>query len=110
VPRCVYCDDKKLRKKASYIREVKHETIGHRRTLLRFKAYKFYCYNCRIYFNQQFEGIGKYQRATERLHYQVFHQHTQGVSQQDLSKDFKMKESNDRTLVSQALLVSLSRN
>jgi hypothetical protein len=24
------------------------------------------------------------------LHYQVFHQHTQGVSQQDLSKDFKM--------------------
>lgn len=90
VPRCVYCFGKRLRKKSSYMRQVKHETIGHRRTLLRFKAYKFYCYDCRRYFNQQFEGIGKYQRATERLHYQVFHQHTKGISQQDLSKDFKI--------------------
>ena len=90
VARCVYCSGKRLRKKASYTRQVKHETIGHRLTLLRFKAYKFYCYDCKRYFNQQFEGIAKYQRATERLHYQVFHRHTQGVSQQDISKDFKM--------------------
>lgn len=90
VPRCVYCSGKRLRKKARYTRQVKHETIGHRLTLLRFTAYKFYCNDCRRYFNQQFQGIGKYQRATERLHFQVFHRHTQGVSQQDLSKDFKM--------------------
>lgn len=90
VPRCAYCSGKRLRKKSSYMRQVKHETIGHRLTLLRFKAYKFYCNDCKRYFNQQFEGIGKYQRATERLHYQVFHRHTQGASQQDLSKDFKM--------------------
>lgn len=90
VPRCVHCGSKRLRKKSSYIREVKHETIGHRLTLLRFKAYKFYCNDCKRYFNQQFQGIGKHQRATERLHYQVFHRHTQGASQQDLSKDFKM--------------------
>ncbi len=37
-----------------------------------------------------FPGIGKYQRATERLHYQVFHQHTEGISQQSLSRDFKI--------------------
>lgn len=90
IPRCVYCSGKKLCKKASYIRQVKHETIGHRLTLLRFKAHKFYCYDCKRYFNQQFEEIEKHQRATERLHYQVFHRHTQGKSQQDLSKDFKM--------------------
>jgi transposase len=88
--RCIYCNGKRLRKKSGYLRQVKHETIGHRLTLLRFKAYKFYCYHCKRYFNQQFEGIGKYQRATERLQYQVFHRHTQGASQQDLSKDFKM--------------------
>lgn len=90
VPRCVHCGGKRLRKKSNYLRQVKHETIGHRLTILRFKAYKFYCNDCKRYFNQQFEGIGKYQRATERLHFQVFHRHTQGASQQDLSKDFKM--------------------
>jgi len=90
MPRCVHCNGKKLRKKASYMRHVRHESIGPRQTLLRFKAHKFYCQSCGRYFNQQFPGIGKYQRATERLHYQVFHQHTQGVSQKDLSKDLKL--------------------
>jgi len=90
IPRCVHCDSKKLRKKASFIRKVRHEPIGHRQTFLRFKAYKFYCYNCRRYFNQRFPGIGKHQRATDRLQYHVFHQHTEGVSQQSLSRDFKM--------------------
>jgi transposase len=89
-PRCVHCNGKKLRKKASFIRRVKHESIGYRQSILRFKAYKFYCYDCRRYFNQRFPGIGKHQRATERLQYQVFHQHTEGVSQQSLSRDFKM--------------------
>lgn len=90
VPRCVYCNQKRLRKKASYIRQVRHELIGHRRTLLRFKAHKFYCYHCKRYFNQRFSGIGKYQRATGRLQQQVFCQHTEGVSQKSLARNFKM--------------------
>lgn len=90
VPRCVHCNGKRLRKKCSFIRRVRHESIGYRRTVLRFKAYKFYCYSCHRYFNQRFPGIGKHQRATSRLHQQIFHQHTQGASQQSLSKDFKM--------------------
>jgi transposase len=68
-PHCVHCGGKKLRIKTSFIRQVRHEAVGHRQTLLRFKAHKFYCYTCQRYFNQQFPGIGKYQRATERLHY-----------------------------------------
>jgi transposase len=88
--RCIHCNGKRLRKKASFIREVRHEAIGHRQTLLRFKAYKFYCYPCKRYFNQRFPGIAKYQRSTERLQAQVFHQHTEGVSQQSLSRDFKL--------------------
>ncbi|MDX1900875.1 MAG: ISL3 family transposase [Gammaproteobacteria bacterium] len=90
MPRCVYCNGRKLRKKASYLRHVRHESIGPRQTLLRFKAYKFHCRNCNRYFNQQFPGIGKYQRSTERLHYQVFRHHTQGISQKDLSRDLKL--------------------
>jgi transposase len=88
--RCIHCNGKRLRKKASYERQVRHEAIGPRQTVLRFKAHKFFCYDCRRYFNQRFPGIGKHQRSTERLQAQVFHQHTEGVSQQSLSRDFKL--------------------
>jgi transposase len=90
VPRCVHCNGKKLRKKDSFIRHVRHEPIGYRQVTLRFKAYKFYCRDCQRYFNQQFPGIGKHQRATERLHNHIFHRHTEGVSQKSLSRDFKI--------------------
>lgn len=89
-PRCPHCQSRKVRKKASFTRKVRHEPIGHRSTLLRFKAYKLYCRVCQRYGNQQFPGIGKYQRATERLHKTIFHRHTQGVSQKTLAQDFKM--------------------
>jgi transposase len=89
-PRCIHCNQTQLRKKASFIRQVRHEVFGLRPTILRFKAYKLYCRKCSCYFNQQFPGIGKYQRATERLHDQVFHHHTEGISQQSLARDFKL--------------------
>ena len=89
-PRCPECNSKRLRKKSSFVRVIRHEPIGHRQTILRFKSHKFYCYTCKRYFNQQFPGIGKHQRATERLQYHVFHQHTEGLSQKSLSRDFKL--------------------
>ena len=89
LPRCARCHSKAVRKKDTYNRTVHHEPIGHRRVLLRFKAYKLFCNECRRYCNQQFPGINKYQRSTERLQGQVFHQHINGVSQKDLSQHFK---------------------
>lgn len=88
--RCGHCNGKHVRKKASFMREVRHEAFGYRPTVLRFKAYKFYCHDCQRYSNQRFPGLGKFQRATERLQNQIFHQHTRGVSQKDLSIDFKI--------------------
>ena len=88
LPRCGHCESKRVRKKDSFMRTVKHETVGHRRTLLRFKAYKLYWHQCQRYSNQRFPGIGKYQRATERLKVQIYQQHTLGVSQKDLSHQF----------------------
>lgn len=85
-PSCPYCGGRKLRIKDTFVREVRHESIGERWTTIRFKAHKFYCYNCKRYFNQRFQGIQPYQRATERLKAQVFQQHTQGVSKTDLSR------------------------
>jgi transposase len=90
VPRCSYCQSRRVRKKASFIRQVRHEPIGHRQTLLRFKAYKLYCYTCARYCHQQFPGINKYQRATQRLHNTIFHRHTQGAAQKTLAEEFKL--------------------
>ncbi|HDU8075462.1 TPA: transposase, partial [Legionella pneumophila] len=89
LPRCSHCSSKKVRKKSSYERKVHHELIGHRRTILRFKAYKLFCNECGRYGNQQFPGIAKYQRSTERLQVQIFHHHTSGISQKELSLQFK---------------------
>lgn len=89
VIRCAHCKSKRVRKKSSYIREVHHESIGHRRSVLRFKAYKLYCHDCKRYGNQQFPGINKHQRVTERLKKEVFHQHTEGISQKDLARRIK---------------------
>ena len=74
--RCSHCNSGEVRKKDSFMREVKDEMLGHRMSLLRFKAFKLYCNQCKRYGNQKFPGIGKYQRATHRLHAQIFYQHT----------------------------------
>lgn len=89
VLRCAHCKSKRVRKKSSYIREVHHESIGNRRSLLRFKGYKLYCNDCKRYGNQRFPGINKHQRVTERLKKEAFYQHTQGISQKDLSNRLK---------------------
>ncbi|HVV67943.1 MAG TPA: ISL3 family transposase [Gammaproteobacteria bacterium] len=88
--RCVHCNGKNLRKKSSYIRKVRHETVGHRPMVLRFTAHKFYCRPCKRYFNQQFPGIGKHQRSTERLKFEIYHQHTEGVSAKSLAKTYHL--------------------
>lgn len=90
---CIHCDSKQLRKKDSWIRQVRHEMFGLHNTVLRFKAYKFYCPGCKRYFNQRFPGILKYQRATEKCRAQIFHLHTQGMSQKTLAEDFKCGKS-----------------
>ena len=89
VLRCAHCQSKRVRKKSSYIREVHHESLGHRRSLLRFKGYKLYCNECKRYGNQRFPGINKHQRVTERLKKEVFHHHSEGISQKDLAKRVK---------------------
>ena len=90
IPRCAHCHSKRVRKKDSFMRTVKHEPYGPRRTVLRFKAYKLFCNDCRRYGNQRFPGIGKHQRATDRLKAQVFRQHTEGISQKQLACNHKM--------------------
>ena len=85
IARCAHCESKRVRKKSSFMRKVKHELFGHRRSVLHFKAYKLYCHDCGRYGNQRFPGIEKHQRATVRLKKQVYHQHTDGICQKTIA-------------------------
>jgi transposase len=93
VIRCAYCNHKKLRKKDSFERKIKHESYGLRYTYLCIKTHKFQCTACKRYFNQRLPGIGKYQRATEALRKEVFHYHSKGLSQKELARQFKTGKS-----------------
>ncbi len=86
---CIYCKSSHLRKKDSFVRKIRHESVGLKQTTLRVKTHKYQCKDCKRYFNQRLPGVRSYQRATERLKEQVFIQHTQGISQQDLAHTFK---------------------
>lgn len=88
--RRIHCNGKNLRKKDSFMRLIRHEPVGFRQNLLRLKAHKFYCRDCQRYFNLQFPGVNKHQRATQRLHHHIFHRHTEGASQKSLARDFKI--------------------
>lgn len=87
---CGHCQRSKVRIKASFIRQVKHHSIGHIPSVLKFKAHKFYCYGCKRYSNQHFPGIRAYQRASEPLQHQIFYQHTDGISQKRLAEQFRL--------------------
>lgn len=93
VVRCKHCQSKQLRRKSKIFRTVRHESLGLKYMLLKFKGHKFYCKNCQRYFNQTFPSVKPYQRATERLKDQIFLQHSKGISQKDLAKDFKVGKS-----------------
>ena len=92
-PRCVHCHSKHLRTKDTFIREVRHVTIGLRTTYVRFKSHKFVCKDCGRYFNQQFLGIKKWKRVTEPHRQEVFYHHCNGESQKDLSDWLRLGKS-----------------
>ena len=92
-PRCIYCDNKKLRIKHTFIRRVRHENIGLRRSYLQFKSHKFYCAKCEKYFNQRFDGILPHARSSQKAKEQIYHLHNHGVCQKDIATDFACGES-----------------
>ncbi len=90
---CPHCRGRNLRKKDRFVRKIAHESVGLRKVLLRLIVYKYRCRDCGKYFRQRFEGIMKWQRSTEALQKVVYHQHTQGISRKDLSRNIGMSDS-----------------
>jgi transposase len=84
--RCPDCDGVRLRNKGRYVRTVRHETWGMRHVFLILEACKWLCRACGRGFRQQFPGILKWQRATERFRRMIFFRHWDGISRRRLGQ------------------------
>src|SRR3989339_776279 len=83
---CPHCSSYDLRTKDSFVRNIRHESLGNRKTLLIIKSHKYRCNNCGRYFNQRFPGILKYKRSTEAFRREIFEKHNNGICQSKLSE------------------------
>jgi transposase len=76
---CPYCDGHDLRTKDSFIRTIKHHSIGIQKTYLRIKAHKFCCRSCGKYFNQRLPGVRPRFRSSEPFREEVAVKHKHGI-------------------------------
>ncbi|MEQ1666332.1 MAG: transposase, partial [Bdellovibrionales bacterium] len=77
---CIHCGSVNLRKKERFNRVFKHHSIGLNKSVLLIQTYKFYCRDCKRYFNQRLPGVQPYQRATEPFKDEVAFKHHDGHS------------------------------
>lgn len=77
---CIHCGSVNLRKKERFNRVLKHHSIGASKSVLILQTHKFYCRDCKKYFNQRMPGILPYQRSTEPFKDEVATKHHDGCS------------------------------
>lgn len=87
---CPHCASARLRKKAPFIRQIRHESLGQRLVWLVLRGYKYLCRSCGRYFRQRFPGLLPYQRATEPFKSEVCQNHHDGICQSRLSRRMRM--------------------
>ena len=90
---CLYCRSKKLRLKDTFIRRLRHISIGESLSELHLKSHKYYCLDCGRYFNQRFEGILPRKRATEPFRREIARKHHDGISQATLAYKHRLSTS-----------------
>lgn len=83
---CPDCSSEELRSKGRYQRHLRHESWGMRHVWLILEARKWLCQACGRGFRQQFPGILKWQRATERFRSMIFFRHWDGISRRRLGQ------------------------
>jgi transposase len=83
---CPHCGHGKVHRKARFIRDLRHETIGLRPCHLLLESFKYHCLGCLRYFNQRFPGIMPRRRSTEPFRRQIFWRHYDGICRSTLAK------------------------
>lgn len=87
---CIHCESQNLRTKDSFIRKVRHISLGERLSELHLRSHKFKCLDCNKYFNQRFTGVLPRKRSSELFRKEISRLHHQGISQSLLSKHKKL--------------------
>ena len=90
---CIHCGSDNLRKKERFNRVFKHHSIGLSKSVLVIQTYKFYCRDCKKYFNQRMPGILPYQRSTEPFKDEVSLKHHDGTSVLKVSQRLGLGEA-----------------
>lgn len=84
---CPGCGGTKLRKKDRIERRLNHAGLGRSTTRLHLTLRKYHCLGCGRYFRPRMPGILPYRRSTEWFRKQVFLDHRDGISQQQLHRN-----------------------
>ena len=87
---CIDCGSKRLRKKDTFIRRLRHVLYGDRLSFIEIKAHKYCCYDCGKYFNSRFQAIKPRRQATEPCRTEIVSRHHQGHTQKYLQTKMKM--------------------
>ena len=77
---CIHCGSVNLRKKDRFSRVLKHHSIGLAKSILMIQTHKFYCRDCKKYFNQRLPGVMPYSRSTEPFKDEISVKHHDGWS------------------------------
>jgi transposase len=83
---CPVCRSERLRSKDRIERRLRHESLGTRNTWLHLTVRKYRCLECGRYFRARVPGLLPYRRSTEMFRREVFEDHRDGISQQQLRK------------------------
>lgn len=85
---CPHCGGVHLRKKDSFLRNIKNIPLGGpAASVIQIKCYKYKCLSCKKYFNTRLPSVKPWSRTTELLKRDVFRRFNRGVSGQDIAAD-----------------------
>src|SRR3989338_1589438 len=87
---CPHCSSERVMKKDKKERRIRHYNLPHRAMTFLVDSIKHLCRSCKRYFWTRFDGMRPWFRHTETFKWQITHQHHQGVTAVDLSKDFRI--------------------
>ena len=83
---CPRCNSQQLRTKDRFVRKLRHESIGTKNTWLHLTVRKYRCEQCHRHFRARVPGLQPYRRSTEMFRKEIFADHRDGISQQQLRR------------------------
>ena len=87
---CPRCGSRRHRIKDRIVRWIRHESFGIRNSWLILTLRKRHCQDCGRYFREPVPGLLRYRRSTEAFRKEVFENHRDGISQEQLRRRKKI--------------------